>query len=129
MNNPSNAAAPPQSPPSSPPSDPPSGSPPGKTISAPDAPPDEIAAYQKLIDDLTKGATGATIKHDALQVAGLAIQNGDLGLSQIALDILDVTQGVDLDIPAMDGIKGLGPAAFNDLKSAAPGTPAAQGDA
>jgi len=118
MNNPSNAAAapPPSSPP--PPSNPPSGS-----------PSDESAAYQKLIDDLTKGATGATIEHDALQLAALAIQNGDDHLAQVALDIGDVTKGTRLDIPAMDGIKGLGPAALNDLKSAAPGTPAAQGDA
>jgi len=129
MNNPSNAGAPPQSPPSSPPSDPPSGSPPGKTISAPDAPPDEIAAYQKLLDDLTKGAFGTTIEADAVRLAGLATQNGDDHLAQVALDIGDVTLGTNLDIPAMDGIKGLGPAALNDLNSATPGTRAAQGDA
>jgi hypothetical protein len=64
-----------------------------------------------------------------LQLAALAIQNGDDHLAQVALDIGDVTKGTRLDIPAMDGIKGLGPAALNDLKSAAPGTPAAQGDA
>ena len=118
MNNPSNAtAAPPASPPP-PPSSPP---PPQAT--------DETTAYQKLLDDLTNGGDVSSIAADAQRLAGLAIQNGDDHLAQVALDIGDEVLGTNLDIPALDGITDYGPSAVNALKNAAPGTPAAQGDA
>jgi hypothetical protein len=78
--------------------------------------PSESDAYQKLLADIKSGADDTTIRDDALALAPAAIQNGDLGLAQVALDIGSAVEGGTFDAAA----------AARALTGDAPGTAAAQ---
>ncbi len=76
----------------------------------------EASADQKLISDIRAGADPTTILNDAEALAGFAIQNGDFGLAQVAIDVGMADKNGSFDPKA----------ALQNLTDAAPGTSAAR---
>jgi hypothetical protein len=126
MNNPPNApaASPPAPPPPPAPEPPPPAPDPRVKIPQPQAVVDELSAYRKLRSDLKSGADSNVIFRDAVALTNAALNNGDLGLAQVAVDIASLHKGFGTKVAQADGIN-----ASNELASLtnnAPGTPGAQ---